>query len=175
MKYTAVLLIVLLLGTLAYPQHKRKKHKRPKHRRTVVLPVSSSPAIPFSHVDSLISFAKLYIGTPYRHGGMGPRAFDCAGFTQFVFKHFSLPIPRTPAGQAGLGKFIERPDIQKGDILFFTGRNSRSKRIGHVGLVIHAEAGVVRMIHAASKGITIDNLDSLFYYRKRYLGARRIL
>ncbi|MBI2417456.1 MAG: C40 family peptidase [Ignavibacteriales bacterium] len=123
----------------------------------------------------MISYAKQFLGCPYGRRGTSPRGFDCAGFTQFVFRHFSLDIPRSSSAQAGVGTFVERQDIRKGDILFFKGRNSRSSRIGHVALVISADSGKVNMIHAASNGITVDNLDSLIYYRKRYLGARRVL
>ena len=72
---------------------------------------------------------------------------------------------------------IERDEISCGDLLFFTGRNSRSGRVGHVGIAISNDpvTGEITFIHAAtSGGIRIDRISAP-YYSKRFIGARRVL
>lgn len=40
-------------------------------------------------IDDLLAEAKKYIGTPYVHGAKGPKAFDCSGYTSYIYKKFS--------------------------------------------------------------------------------------
>ena len=45
-------------------------------------------------IDRLVEYARKYIGTPYRRGSKGPNRFDCSGFTQYIFNHFSsMQVP----------------------------------------------------------------------------------
>ncbi|MER3464122.1 MAG: glycoside hydrolase, partial [Chitinophagaceae bacterium] len=46
--------------------------------------------------DSIVSFSKTLIGTPYRYGSTDPKVgFDCSGFITYVFNHFSISVPRS--------------------------------------------------------------------------------
>ncbi|MDE6303959.1 MAG: C40 family peptidase, partial [Paramuribaculum sp.] len=40
----------------------------------------------------IVDYAKQFLGTRYRSGAKGPKAFDCSGFTSYVFKNFSLSL-----------------------------------------------------------------------------------
>lgn len=130
-----------------------------------------------SEIDAseIIAFAKKYMGRPYRSGAKGPKAFDCSGFTSFVYRNFDISLSPSSSAQSTQGEKISRSDIQPGDLLFFKGRGNRS--IGHVGIAVDVEeSGNVKFIHAAtSSGIRIDNLNDAGYYQKRYVGARRVL
>ncbi|MCE1199160.1 MAG: NlpC/P60 family protein, partial [Marinilabiliales bacterium] len=45
--------------------------------------------------EELISFARAYLGRPYRYAGSDPKkGFDCSGFVHFVFNHFNIDSPR---------------------------------------------------------------------------------
>lgn len=125
--------------------------------------------------DSLINIASSYIGDRYKRGGTTAKGFDCSGFTLVVFKHFGIKLPHTSAGQSLLGFEVPKKQIQKGDLLFFRSRSRRSKRIGHVGIVISEKGEPVRFIHSStSSGVRIDNLET-DYYKKRFIKASRVL
>lgn len=126
----------------------------------------------------MIEFAKKYLGTRYVRGGKSPkRGFDCSGFTSYVFSQFGYKLGASSGDQYSVGSKISREEVCKGDLLFFTGRNSRSGRVGHVGIAIdnNPVTGEITFIHAAiSGGIRIDRISAP-YYASRYIGACRVL
>lgn len=125
----------------------------------------------------MITLAKKYIGTRYVRGGKSPKGFDCSGFTSFVFRQFGYELGASSGDQYSQGAKISRDEVSKGDLLFFTGRNSRSGRVGHVGIAIdnNPVTGEITFIHAAtSGGIRIDRISAP-YYSARFIGARRVL
>lgn len=126
----------------------------------------------------MIAFAKKYLGTRYVRGGKSPkRGFDCSGFTSYVFGQFGYKLGASSGDQYSTGSQITREEVCKGDLLFFTGRNSRSGRVGHVGIAIdnNPVTGEITFIHAAiSGGIRIDRISAP-YYATRFIGARRVL
>lgn len=125
--------------------------------------------------DSLFAYAQSFMGNRYKRGGTGNKGFDCSGYTLTVFKHFGVKLPHTSAGQCLVGIEIKQKHIKKGDLLFFKGRNSRRKGIGHVGIVISEPGEPIRFIHSSSSaGVRIDRLDA-DYYKRRYLKATRVL
>lgn len=126
-------------------------------------------------IDSLLEHAFSYMGRNYRRGGTGAIGFDCSGYTMTVFKHFGIKLPHTSAGQALIGFEVKPNQIQKGDLIFFRGRNRKSKRIGHVGIVITAKGEPVKFIHSStSDGVRIDRMDAP-YYKVRYMKATRLI
>lgn len=127
--------------------------------------------------DRIIDEARNWLGTPYRHGGNGPKVFDCTGFTKFVFKKFGYELGRTVPAQAGNGRELigNLSDLQKGDILIFASRPNKRK-MGHAAIFIGLDSTGrnFSFIHAARTGVIISNLKET-YYKERFLGARRIL
>lgn len=127
-------------------------------------------------VADMIAYAKKFMGTRYVRGGKSPKGFDCSGFTGYVFRQFGYNLSASSAAQATQGVQIKREEAEPGDLLFFTGRNSRSGRVGHVGIVIDNDAvtGEITFIHASvSSGISIDRVSAP-YYAKRFLSVRRV-
>ena len=50
--------------------------------------------------DSIIAYAKQYLGTPYVYASSNPKkGFDCSGFVSFVFSNFGLTLPRSSSGR----------------------------------------------------------------------------
>lgn len=125
-------------------------------------------------IDDLLSEAHRYIGRPYVHGAKGPKAFDCSGFTSYVYKQFGYNISPASRAQFTLGTKVAKNDLRKGDLVFFTSRSS-GKNVGHVGIVVSAdnEKGTFKFIHASIKGVKVSNFAG--YYVPRYLGARRLI
>lgn len=127
-----------------------------------------------NRADSLINYAYTFLGDRYRRGGTSARGFDCSGYTMTVFKKFGIKLPHTSAGQGLVGYEVNKSNIRKGDLVLFRGRNRRSRRIGHVGIVISEKGAPVRFIHSStSEGVRIDRLD-FEYYKKRFVKAVRI-
>jgi len=125
-------------------------------------------------IDSLIVFAKNYLGLPYKYKGCDKNGFDCSGFIHYIFKNFGYELPRSSVGLSNIGKEIELHEVKKGDLLFFKGRNMSSKKIGHVSLVIAVDEKSVSMIHSTNRGIIIDRLCEIKYYKTRFVCARHL-
>lgn len=127
-------------------------------------------------IIDLLNEARSHMGKRYRSGGKGPNSFDCSGFAGYVFKQFGYELGASSRDQFTQGETIEKNMLKPGDLVFFTGRNSNTGRIGHVGIVVSAdnEKGTFSFIHAStSGGIKIDNNSG--YYGKRFVGAKRII
>ena len=138
--------------------------------------LSESLRYPHTTADSIIDTACSYLKTPYLYGAVGPDKFDCSGFTMYVFGFFGIKLPHSSIIQHSVGTEINSiSELKKGDLVFFSGRRI-SKRIGHVGIVINycEETNQFEFIHAGLKGVTISN-SSEKYFKKRYLGACRVL
>lgn len=127
--------------------------------------------------DQLVSYAKSYLGCRYRRGGKGPSAFDCSGFTSFVFRNFGYDLSPASSAQSLQGEHVDLHSAEVGDLMFFSGSRG-GKRVGHVGMIIDVDRakGTVKFIHASSSaGIEIQNFPDNGYYSKRFLSVRRVL
>ena len=115
----------------------------------------------------LVAEAKKYIGVPYVWCGSSPSGFDCSGFTQYVARACGVSINRTAANQWKNGTYVEKSDLQPGDLVFFS--NTYKKGVSHVGIYV----GNGQFLHASDDGIAYGNLNSE-YYTNHYYGARRL-
>lgn len=124
----------------------------------------------------MTDFASKYLGTRYRRGAAGPKAFDCSGFVGFVFKNFGFNLSRSSSSQYAEGIRVSREDLRPGDLLFFSGRRGKGT-VGHVAMVVDVNSdGSCTFIHAStSKGVTYQKFPDGGYYSKRYIGAKRII
>ncbi|MDX9749405.1 MAG: NlpC/P60 family protein [Paludibacter sp.] len=125
--------------------------------------------------DSLIRFAKRYLGKPYHYRPNPSIRFDCSGFSSYVYDHFGFKLKRSSAEQATQFGKIERTELKPGDLVFFSGRRV-NKRVGHVGIVVNAhENGKFEFIHSSNQsGIVISRSDE-HYYARRYISAGRVI
>jgi len=130
---------------------------------------------PTSLADSIVNYGRLFLNTPYRSGSQGPNSFDCSGFSSYVYRNFGYELKRSSREQAEQFNSVDKTSLKPGDLVFFQGR-CRSKRVGHVGIVVSAtDSGRFSFIHAANHGgVTISNSDEA-YYAKRFLKAGRVL
>ena len=124
-------------------------------------------------IDGILEEAETYLGTPYRYGGTTRKGIDCSAFVLSVFGAAAgLTLPRVAASQAQEGERVEKGELQKGDLIFF----SHGRRISHVGIVESVtEEGEIKFIHAAtSKGVMVSSLNDS-YWGPKFRFAKRII
>lgn len=125
-------------------------------------------------IDNILSEAESYLGTPYRFGGTSRSGIDCSAFVLSVFGAAAgMNLPRVAAEQSQEGDSVERTQLQKGDLVFFS---HGGRRISHVGIVEDVTPeGEVKFIHAAtSKGVMVSSLDDN-YWGPKFKFAKRIV
>ena len=127
---------------------------------------------------AMVDYASKFIGTRYRSGASGPSAFDCSGFTSYVYKNFGITLSRSSRTQYLEGEKVSINNVKPGDLLFFSSRGSGRGRVGHVAMVVSVdnEAGTCRFIHASTKrDVVYQNFPDGGYYQRNFIGARRII
>lgn len=127
----------------------------------------------FSKEDEILETARKFLGVKYIWAANGPSAFDCSGFTKYVFKENGISLPRYSGHQANLGKKIKFKDLEKGDLVFFDTDKEFTRRVNHVGIFI----GNNKFIHASSakKKVIITSFSKKKFYKEKFLYARRII
>lgn len=126
--------------------------------------------------ESVVKTALQYLGARYRSGMSGPTAFDCSGFTSFVYGKENVSILRSSRSQFTQGTPIARiSDLKKGDLVFFGG-SGRTRSVGHVGIVtdVDPSGSNFSFVHASRSGVKVSDSNEA-YYSRRYIGARRIV
>jgi hypothetical protein len=121
--------------------------------------------------EALVKSAKDFIGVPYLWGGASSDdGFDCSGLTMTVYQLNGLNLPRNSKKQFDAGASIDKNDLQKGDLVFFSLKGKSG--VSHVGIYI----GDGKFIHASSHGkkIQVDYLSSN-YFTNQYIGGRNYL
>lgn len=92
--------------------------------------------------SAVVNYATNFLGTPYVWGGTSPSGFDCSGFTQYVYRHFGVNLPRVAADQQQVGYNVPISDLRPGDLVFV------GYPAHHVGIYV----GNGYMIHAPRTG-----------------------
>ena len=183
MRQRVLIALLLLLPMASFAQNGRQRHRcwdidlqvyaahdRPDYVARLTRAEADTGAL-------VVRTASRFVGTPYRYAGRSPKAFDCAGFVLYVYKHFGYSLPGWCGAQARMGiEVSDTRNLQAGDLVFFGGRNHR-KVIGHVGIVVEAdpEDGTFSFIHASTSAGVIISRSTEPYYKERYITARRIL
>lgn len=110
--------------------------------------------------SSIVDYAYQFLGTPYVYGATGPSAFDCSGFTSYVFRNAAgVEISRTTYSQVGVGQEVPYNELQPGDLVFTYG-------LDHVGIYV----GNGQYIHAPYPGESVKVSPVTSFYT-----ARRVL
>ena len=130
-----------------------------------------------TRVNSLLDEAMSHLGARYRSGSKGPNAFDCSGFTSYVYRQMGeANIGCSSRDQYARNIPVSRSDMQRGDLVFFTSPSS-GRSVGHVGIIVDVDPdnNSFKFIHASSsEGVKISNSNDGFYAR-RFIGVRRVI
>lgn len=122
-----------------------------------------APSVSSASGQAVLDYAYRFLGTPYVWGGTTPSGFDCSGFTQYVYRHFGVNLPRVSRAQGSYGTKISYSNLQAGDLVFFG-----SGGISHVGIYI----GGGNMIHSPRPGKSVE-ISTMRYHN--FITARRVL
>ena len=165
-------------------KHSDIKHSKVEREPTMVSCVATSPITSLNiekswreikPEDQILETAKEYLGTEYIWAANGPTAFDCSGYTKYIFNTQGISLPRYSGHQAKIGERISYNELQKGDLVFFDTKNhKKSKRkVNHVGIYL----GENQFIHASSAGkkVMITSFEEQPFYKKHFLLGRRVI
>ncbi|WP_448702796.1 C40 family peptidase [Mucilaginibacter sp. AW1-3] len=164
-------------------RHKTVRHK--KHHEVFVHPkveyTQADRAIADSigtdvRPDQLLGYAQKFIGTPYHFAASNPGyGFDCSGFVGYVFRSFKIEVPRSSYEYINIGEKLPLAEAKPGDVILFTGTQTRSRKIGHIGIVMSNDDEGVKFIHSSSgkeHGVTISAMDER--YQRRFVRIVRL-
>lgn len=157
------------------------KANKLKHKKPLI--IGSSIKIPdqtielsillerIKNASPLLKEAKEHLGKVYVWGAVGPKTFDCSGFTSFVCRKNGINIPRTSIRQGEVGTKVVRKELKEGDLIFFDTSKEKKGYINHVGIYL----GDNKFIHAssASSEVVISSLNQSFY-KARFKWGRRV-
>ena len=126
-------------------------------------------------IELIMQEAFSHLGARYRSGGKGPAAFDCSGFTGYVFGQSDYSIGASSRDQYAKNIPVERSQMRRGDLVFFTSPRS-GKQVGHVGIVVSVNPAndTFTFIHASTNRGVVVSENTEGYYARRFVGVRRV-
>ncbi|MBW6481793.1 MAG: CapA family protein [Vicingaceae bacterium] len=133
-----------------------------------------SSDISLDKINMIINFGKEYLGKPYRHKLPDGNILDCSGFISYVYGHNGLDLPKSSASIANVTEKINLSEVNKGDLMFFKGRDIKNEKIGHVSMVTSVDGGIIEMMHSCVRGIIVEKYNSNEYYTSRLLYIGRL-
>ena len=123
--------------------------------------------------NEILETAKEFLGVKYIWAANGPTAFDCSGYTKYVFKQNGITLPRYSGNQAKVGIKVKYNELKKGDLVFFDTEKHLTGKVNHVGIFI----GNHKFIHASSarKKVIITSFNKKKFYKNRFLHGQRVV
>lgn len=110
--------------------------------------------------QQVVNYACQFIGNPYVFGGTSlTNGTDCSGFTQAVYAHFGISIPRDSFSQRSCGQAVDYASARPGDIICYA---------GHVAIYM----GGGQIVHASTERTGITTGPAAY---RTILSVRRIV
>ncbi len=127
-------------------------------------------------IKSVMKTAFQLLGRPYLWGAASPKAMDCSGFIQTIFRRDDLLLPRDANMQVKIGTAVDTTNLpqhlQPADLLFW---GPRPEKITHVGMYI----GNGKFVHCSGEvrinSFIPSDADFNQYLRKNLRAVRRII
>ena len=100
----------------------------------------TASATTMSKGQSVVNYAKKFLGNPYRWGGTSlTHGADCSGYVMSVYRHFGKSLPHSSYAQRSVGRRVSSLSKAKpGDIICYS---------GHVAIYM----GNNKVIHASNR------------------------
>jgi cell wall-associated NlpC family hydrolase len=133
---------------------------------------AQSASAPARKGGNAAQIAMQYVGYPYAWGAAGPNAFDCSGFTQYVYKQVGVRLPRPAAAQYSTkigGRVGSMGALAVNDLVFFKNTDERPG-VTHVG--IYVGGGKMVAANNPSQGVQVTNITTS-YWSERFVGGIR--
>ena len=116
--------------------------------------------------------ARTLVGSRYRYGAAGPRAFDCSGLTLYIYRQLGITLPHKARSQfnARYGTIIRSMnDLKPGDLVFY--KNTAGRGITHAAIYV----GNGKMVTANSprQGVRLSSIHDS-YWRRHWAGGLRV-
>ena len=108
MKKIIILLLATIFTTVAYAAS-------PRSPKNVEVPGSEAEALFSVTGEQIVAQAQRYLGRPYRRGSKGPSAFDCSGFTSYVYKSLNIRLNSCSRSQYTEGISVNRDEVHTGE------------------------------------------------------------
>jgi len=166
-RFAYCLTLLLLCGAC------HRKNSLTPYEAEHITKIETGKTTPFE----LVNFACSLAGTPYKYGSKDPlQGFDCSGFVTYVFNHFGIMVPRTSIDFTPVEHSIPIQQAKLGDLILFTGSDSTSHVVGHMGIISSIPGEPLRFMHSTSgKGYSVVETDFYTpYYEARYIKTIRI-
>jgi len=170
-----LLLIIILAGCQVHPRYRTgeipssdSKSRQKKDKKSTFYGKNQSGLTTHQLIELGI-ILQSYLGRPYKWTSTTGKGFDCSELVVEIFERFNgTRLPRTAARQSKTGSKVRRQDLSFGDLVFF---KTDGKKISHVGIYIENN----EFLHASSSlGVIISSIKE-DYWKKRFVGCRRIL
>lgn len=136
-----------------------------EHVRSHMVCQSSGGGIP--NYGMMKAVMQEYLGVPYVFGGDGKSGIDCSAMSRRLYAAIGVSLPRIAQDQYDAVRHIPEPQVQPGDLVFFTGTYDAGAYITHVGVY----AGNNTMFHAG--GTHCQYTEVTGYYREHLAGFGR--
>lgn len=119
--------------------------------------------------QAIVESGKRFLNLHYLWGGMSSYGYDCSGFAYNMHRSVGIQISRDAIDQAEAGKWVDKSDLQPGDLLFFA-RDEGKGRVHHVGIYY----GDNQMIHSpdSRSAVEIVNLTGYKLEREHVISRR---
>lgn len=119
--------------------------------------------------QSIVDAGKMFLGLRYFWGGMSAFGYDCSGFAYNMHRAHGIIIPRDADDQSNQGKWVEKADLQAGDLLFFAHDEGKGS-VHHVGIYVADHT----MIHSPDSQKSVELLTLTGHMlEKELIVARR--
>lgn len=175
-----MLLVWLLAVACTDTGVKEHSANEAKDTSVIIVPKNSGRSIDTATIrvtpSALVSYAETLIGTPYKYASTDPDVgFDCSGFITYVFNHFNIHVPRSSVDFTDAYPEVPITNAKEGDLILFTGTDSTTSVVGHMGIIVSNINDSISFIHSTSgkaNGVTITPLNA--YYKSRFVKVVRI-
>lgn len=117
--------------------------------------------------QAVVDAGAIKLGAPYLYSASGPYAFDCSGFTRWVWMQLGVELPHNSGAQWAALEHISLDQLEPGDIILDWGFGGGEP--DHVSLYV----GDGMMIHAPNSSGVV-RYDSIYWWTGATTKAGRV-